>query len=476
MVVGELAEERELVIIGGGPGGYHAAIRAAQLGLSVLLIEKEDLGGICLNKGCIPSKVFTQLAKKHKELDHYHKMGLDSGSVSVNLEKLQNYKTSLIAQLKKGVDSLCKANKVEVIEGSASFLSENKIGVENGHQFTVYRFQSSIIATGAKRVLPSFISRYSSRILNEFSIYELRELPEELVIYGNSYIELEAASSFAALGTKVTLVQSGELPFDESINKELARVLKKMKVKLMTGFHPEEAEESNDRVSVTFKKQGGDSVTLETAYFFAANELRANTSDLGVDRLKMELTEDDFIAIDESCRTSIQGIYAVGDVTSGASLAVKAIRQGKVAAENAAGVPAEFDDMLLPVIAQTIPPVATIGLTEKEAVQSHDVSVSIYPMGGNGFGQLIGEKDGLIKVIADSSNDLILGIHMIGSGAVEMISGSAVGMEMAGRDEDFSYPYYPHPNTSESLQEAMEALKGRAVHLPPVKQKEYLKV
>ncbi|RIW33259.1 FAD-dependent oxidoreductase [Bacillus salacetis] len=476
MVVGELAEERELIIIGGGPGGYHAAIRAAQLGLSVLLIEKEELGGVCLNKGCIPSKVFTQLARKHKELDHYQKMGLGTGSVSVNLSKLQEYKTSLIGQLKKGVDSLCKANKVEVVKGAASFLAENKIGVENGHQFTVYSFQSAIIATGSKREKPSFIPGYSSRILNEFSIYELREIPEELIVHGSSYIELEAASSFAALGTKVTLVLNGELPFDDSINKELARVLKKMKVKLMTGFEPQEAAESSDGVSVTFVKQGGDSVTLETPYFFSAARQTANIGDLGLDRLKMNLTNDGFIEIDESCRTSIQSIFAIGDVTSGQPLAVKAIRQGKVAAENAADVPAEYDDSLLPVIAQTIPPIASIGMTEKEAAEEYDVSVSTYPMGGNGFAQLSGEKEGVIKVVADSENDLILGIHMMGIGAVEMIPGAAVGMEMAGRDEDFSYPYYPHPNTSESLQEAMEALKGRAVHLPPVKQKEFSKV
>ncbi|WP_409253078.1 dihydrolipoyl dehydrogenase family protein [Bacillus sp. SCS-153A] len=476
MVVGELAEERELVIIGGGPGGYHAAIRAAQLGLSVLLIEKEDLGGVCLNNGCIPSKVFTQVARKHKEMAHYQNMGLDSGSVSVNLSKLQDYKRSLIGQLKKGVDSLCKANKVEVVKGSASFLSENKIGVENGHQFTVYSFQSAIIATGAKRELPSFISGYSSRVLNEISIYEQSELPEELVVYGSGYIELEAASSFAALGTKVTLVLDGELPFDDSINKELTRVLKKMKVKLMTGFSPEEVKETQDGVSVTFSKHDSDSVTIDTSYFLAASKLKGNVADLGVDRLKMNLTSDGFIETDHSCLTSIQGIYAIGDVTTGLPLAVKAIKQGKVAAENAAGLPAEHDDVLLPVIAQTIPPIASIGLTEKEAAENHEVSVSTYPMGSNGFAQLIGEKEGLIKVVADSTNDLILGIHMIGNSAVEMISGSAVGMEMAGRDEDFSYPFYPHPHTSESLQEAMEALKGRAVHLPPVKQKEFSKV
>ncbi|MGF2614971.1 FAD-binding protein [Rossellomorea vietnamensis] len=473
MVVGELAEERELVIIGGGPGGYHAAIRAAQLGLSVLLIEKENLGGVCLNKGCIPSKVFTQLARKHKEMGHYQKMGLDSGDVSVNLSKLQDYKNSLIDQLKKGVNSLCGANKVEIAKGTASFLSANKIGVENGHSFTVYSFQSAIIATGAKREKPSFIPGYSERIVDEFSIYELSSLPEELAIYGSSYIELEAASSFAALGTKVTLVMDGELPFDDSINKELTRVLKKMKVKMLSGFTPGEVTEFQGGVSITLEKEGSDSVTLETPYFFAARKITGNVEGLGVDRLKMGLTVDHFIEIDEKCRTSIPGIYAVGDAVNGSPLAVKAIRQGKVAAENAAGLAAEYDGMLLPDVAQTIPPVASIGLTEKEAAAEHDISVSTYPMGGNGFAQLIGEKEGLIKVVSDSSNDLILGIHMIGSGAVEMISGSAVGMEMAGRDEDFAVPYYPHPNTSESLQEAMEALKGKAVHLPPKKQKEY---
>jgi dihydrolipoamide dehydrogenase len=309
-------------------------------------------------------------------------------------------------------------------------------------------------------------------MLNEFSIYELSELPQELIIYGSSYIELEAASSFAALGTKVTLVMKGELPFDESINKELARVLKKMKVKLMAGFQPEGVTESSAGVSVTFVKEDGDSVTLETPYFFITTRPTANIAELGIDRLKMSLTEDGFIEIDESCRTSLQGIYAIGDVTSGLPLAVKAIRQGKVAAENAAGVSAEYDDSLLPVIAQTIPPIASIGMTEKEASRDHEVSVSSYPMGGNGFAQLAGEREGVIKVVADNESDLILGIHIMGSGAVEMIPGAAVGMEMAGRDEDFSYPYYPHPNTSESLQEAMESLKGKAVHLPPVKQKQ----
>ncbi|WP_456272155.1 dihydrolipoyl dehydrogenase family protein [Bacillus sp. AK031] len=476
MVVGELAEAAELVIIGGGPGGYHAAIRAAQLGLSVLLVEKEELGGVCLNKGCIPSKVFTQVARKHKEMDHYQNMGLESQGHAINLAKLQEYKSSLITQLKNGVASLCKANKVEVVKGTASFLAENKIGVENGHQFTVYSFESAIIATGASRELPSFITQDSSRILNEFSIYQLSDLPEDMIIFGNSYTELEAASSFAAMGTKVTLVTDSDFPFDDSVNKELTRVLKKMKVKLMKGFVPREVSPSEDRVVVTLLKEDGDSATIEASHFFAACIAKANVGDLGIDRLKMDMSENGFIHIDEACRTSIENIYAIGDVTEGAALAVKAIKQGKVAAESAAGLQSAFDDMLLPTIVQTIPPISAIGLTEKEAKEAHAITVSSYPMAGNGFAQLAGEKEGLVKVISDSNTDLILGIHMIGSGAVELVSASAVGMEMAARDEDFSYPYYSHPNTSESLQEAMEALKGRAVHLPPGKQKELSKV
>ena len=470
MVVGEITEDKDLVVIGGGPGGYHAAIRASQLGINVTLIEREDLGGICLNKGCIPSKVFTHFAQEFKKMSHLSEMGMEFGEVSANLSTLQAYKEKKILQLRKGVEALCKANKIEIVKGTASFLSESRIGVENGHEFSLYNFKDAVIATGGDFYYPEGIALDSTRILSEREIFQLGEIPKDLIVYGADYISLEIASAFSVLGSKVTMIMDEELPFDSSISKELFRLFKKQKIHVLKNTQLLDASVKEDGVIVKAATEKGESISVEGSHFVLKGKVKPNIKELGVDRLDLTLTEDGFIQTDNQGRTSIQSIWAIGDTTEGPSLAVKAIKQGKVVAEAIGDKQGEVDLEHIPTVVQMNPPIAFVGMNEEEAkAAGYAAAVSEYPIRGNGYTQLTDNKDGFIKVISDKESDLILGVHIIGAGAVELISSGVLGMEMVARNEDLIFPLYPHPSLNESLLEAVEGLNNAAVHLPPVK-------
>ncbi|QPA32864.1 dihydrolipoyl dehydrogenase [Thermaerobacillus caldiproteolyticus] len=475
MVVGELAHERDVIIIGGGPGGYNAAIRAAQLGLSITLIEKEELGGVCLNKGCIPSKVFAHAAQKMADIHHIDELGIELTASSFQLGKLQNYKAKVTAQLRQGVEALCKANKIELIKGRASFLAEDRIGIEAGEAFDVYQFRYAVIATGATLIPPTWIEIDHGRILNAYSIYGLETLPSHLLVYGNDYIALEVATSFRAFGSDVSLIlEDGNehFGFDSSIGRELQRILKKMKIKVYQKHRIKNVASSLDTVAVTLKTLEGEAVTVEGSHLFVSCNMKANIDELGIDRLSMKRTEQGFIDVNHKAQTSIPHIFAVGDVTGGPMLAVKAIKQGKVAAETIAGKESEVDVTFLPTIVHSLPPIASVGLTEEEArEQYNDIRIGYFPLAGNGYAGIIGQKDGLIKVISEAKSEVILGVHMIGAGAIELISSGIIGLETVVREEDFKFPFYPHPSCNEGLLEATEALQAEAIHLSPTKQR-----
>jgi dihydrolipoamide dehydrogenase len=472
MVVGELAQERDVVIIGGGPGGYSAAIRAAQLGLSVTLIEEGELGGVCLNKGCIPSKVFAHAAQKMADIPHLKDIGIDLENTGFQLGKLQNYKAKIITQLRQGVEALCKANRIEILRGHASFLAEDRIGVEAGDAFEVYRFRHAIIAVGASHISPPAVSVDHERILNVDSIYSLETLPGHLLVYGNDYIALEVAMSFHAFGSQVSVISDdGTFSLDGTIAKELQRIWKKRKIKLYTRCQIERAESSLDCVAVTIRTSEGETATLEGSHFFVSCEKKANTNGLGIERLGIETDGSGFIQVNRQAQTSLSHIYAVGDVTGAPFLAVKAIKQGKAAAEAIAGEAVEVDLTFLPTVVHSIPPIASAGLTETEARRQYGaIRIGEFPLAGNGYASILGQKDGVIKVISDAATDVLLGVHMIGAGAVELISSGVLGLEMAAREEDFRFPLYPHPSGNEALLEAVEALRAQAIHLAPAKQ------
>ncbi|MGM7700227.1 dihydrolipoyl dehydrogenase [Pseudalkalibacillus sp. Hm43] len=472
MVVGEVIQERELIIVGGGPGGYNAAIRAAQLGIEVTLVEKGELGGICLSKGCIPSKLFAHTAGKLSDWKHMEQIGIEAGEPTFNMEQHQKYMAQTVSGLQKGVEALCKANKIEVINGSGSFMTGNRIGVESGDTFEIYKYEKAIVATGASVYVPEGIDLSAERVYSAQNIYSLEEVPEHLVIYGSDYIALEAATSFNALGAKVTIVldEESDFGFDADLNKELNRVLKKSKVKVVKDSSLESVESNGDHVTLHLVK-GEEKVTVEGSHLLISTGFRPNTKELGLDALKVETDDNGFLVVNEYSETNETGLYAVGDVTIGPALAVKAIKQGKVAAEHAAGQSTELNLRYIPTVVHTSTPIAFAGLTEEEAVaEGFEVTTGQFSMSGNGFASITGKKEGLVKIVKDSKTDLLLGVHMIGQGAVEMISSGVTALEMAAREEDMLYPFYPHPSFNEGWLEALESMTGTAIHVPPNKQ------
>jgi len=474
MVVGELSQERELVIIGGGPGGYTAAIRAAQLGLSVTLIEQADMGGACLHKGCIPSKVFTHAARKRLEIDHFEDLGIDVCEKSFNIQKLLVYKTKVIEDLKLGIENLCRENRIEVIRGKASFLSIDRIGVENGHQFDIYKFEQVIIATGSSPVMPLELKGGGTSVLLADKIYKLQTVPKHLIVIGQDYIALEVASSYAALGSKISILIERETPqeLDESIKKELERLFKRRKISIIKDAVILSTAETDDGVLVTYNTNNKDDVTISGSHLYSSGVRKPNVESIGISRLGIGQTEEGFIKINENMESSIPSIYAVGDVTEGPLLAVKAIKQGKAAVEAIAGGKPEVDLTFIPVVIHTIPPIASVGLTEQNVRELElNVRISQFSLMGNGYAAITNKKEGFIKVISDSSTDIIVGIHMIGEGALEMVGTFVQQLEMVAKEEDIKFPAYAHPGFNENLLEAVEGLIGQAIHIPPTTMK-----
>lgn len=461
MVVGELTQERDLIILGGGPAGYTAAIRAKQLGRDVTLIERERLGGTCLNVGCIPSKVLAHAAQERTRLSHLTALGF-SVDTTHDFSQLANYRDHVVTKLRQGVEALCKANDIEYVTGSASFLSDDRIGVEHGHQFDTYRFQDVVIATGSHS-----IREESSVLLNAEQLYQLQELPDSLIIIGNDYIAIEAAMSFHALGTDVTLIADG-FGLDMSLEKELKRTFKKQKITLVSGTVTT-ITPTDTHVDVTIVKAEQEK-TVQASYLFQSLPRVANTLDLGVDRLGLTLNEDATLVVDALGRTNFPHIYAIGDVTPGPQLATRAIHEAKRTAEHLGGASPDTMIPYFPTIVRSLPPIAAIGLTEQAATDAgHTVQVGQFPLTANGASS-IDAGSGFIKVVSDAKTSLILGIHMIGDGALELAGTFALALEMAAKQEDLRFPVQAHPSRNEALTEALEALVGQAIHLPPRQQ------
>ncbi|CAM3454720.1 MULTISPECIES: dihydrolipoyl dehydrogenase [Brevibacillus] len=467
MVVGEFTTEVDVLVIGAGPGGYVAAIRAAQLGKTVAVVEKAELGGVCLNVGCIPSKAMIHAAHTYEHTQHTASMGITMDNVRVDFAKVQEWKGGIVKQLTGGVASLFKGHKIQVIPGEALFVTENEVRVFHGYDVNRYRFEHCIIATGSRPIeLPAF--PFGKRVLSSTEALSLTELPKSLVIIGGGYIGIELGTVFAKFGTKVTILEGSDqiLPgFEPDMPRLVERKLKKLGVEIKTKALAQGMEETENGVIVSAEVKG-EQQKIEAEYILVTVGRRPNTDELGLREVGMNLTDRGLVVVDKQGRTNIPNVYAIGDIVAGPALAHKASYEAKVAAEAIAGKPSEVDYKAIPAVVFCDPEIASVGINEREAKeQGIDYIVGRFPFAANGRALSVNAGEGYVKLIADKESKLVLGAQIVGPEASNIIAEVGLAIEMGATLEDIELTIHAHPTLGEVTMEAAELALGHPIHV-----------
>lgn len=467
MVVGEFTTEVDVLVIGAGPGGYVAAIRAAQLGKTVAVVEKAELGGVCLNVGCIPSKAMIHAAHTYEHTQHTADMGITMDNVRVDFAKVQEWKGGIVKQLTGGVASLFKGHKIQVIPGEALFVTENEVRVFHGYDVNRYRFEHCIIATGSRPIeLPAF--PFGKRVLSSTEALSLTELPKSLVIIGGGYIGIELGTVFAKFGTKVTILEGSDqiLPgFEPDMPRLVERKLKKLGVEIKTKALAQGMEETENGVIVKAEVKG-EQQQIEAEYVLVTVGRRPNTDELGLREVGINLTDRGLVVVDKQGRTNIPNVYAIGDIVAGPALAHKASYEAKVAAEAIAGKPSEVDYKAIPAVVFCDPEIASVGINEREAKeQGLDYIVGRFPFAANGRALSVNAGEGYVKLIADKETKLVLGAQIVGPEASNIIAEVGLAIEMGATLEDIELTIHAHPTLGEVTMEAAELALGHPIHV-----------
>jgi dihydrolipoamide dehydrogenase len=468
MVVGSVSRGCQVVVIGAGPGGYVAALRLAQLGKDVILVEKGPrLGGVCLNVGCIPSKALIHAADLAYEIQHGQGMGLTVQGLEVDLPKMVAWKDGIVERLTGGVEFLCSKNGVEVVHGTARFLSDRSLQVSNDEGQLEIEFEQAVIATGSKAMELPNLPFDGARVIGSTEALSLQEIPERLVVVGAGYIGLELGTVYAKLGSAVTIVEF--LPeivpgLDRDVAKTLQRRLKKLKIKLKLSHRAESFDDGDDPALVVTDPDGETARIPADLVMMSVGRV-PRTADLGLEKIGVATDDTGFITVNDRQQTSVPGIYAIGDVVGGALLAHKAYQEAKVAAEVIAGEPAAFDNVAIPAVIYTDPEVAWAGLTEREATdQGFEVVTGTFSFKASGRAMTLDATDGFVKAVADAGTGQLLGVVAVGRGVSELIGEATLALEMGAFLEDVGLTIHAHPTMSEAFQEAVEAALGKAVH------------
>ncbi|MFH0884087.1 MAG: dihydrolipoyl dehydrogenase [Candidatus Micrarchaeota archaeon] len=462
--MGELTTKTDVAVIGGGPGGYTAAIRAAQLGLDVILIEKDKLGGCCTNVGCIPSKALIHIASLLYDVRNEQGIKMGFGpSIQFDFKKARAYQDGVVNEMRDGIAALCRLNGIEVINGQAFFTSSGRMSVQTEAGLRDIEFKKAIVATGTTINGLENLPFDHERVIDSDDVFSLANQPSSLLIVGGGYIAVEMAALFAKLGTKVTISYRGERllkNMDADLSDAAHKGMKKLGVEVLfnsqiTGVSGNEAQLATAEGERTL---GFDKILVaagRTPHF----------EGLGLEKTGARLGEDGLIVVDSSMKTTDDNIYAVGDVVFGPQLAHKAFRQGKIAAEAIAGQKSAYDNNAIPMVVFAEPELASVGLTAEEAAkQGHKVKVGKMPLTASGRAKSMGKKEGFVKVVADESGT-ILGVHIAGAEAATLIAEGALAVEMGARLEDIAATIHAHPTMPESVMEAAEDALGRAVHI-----------
>ncbi|MBL0309282.1 MAG: dihydrolipoyl dehydrogenase [Bacteroidetes bacterium] len=461
-----------VVVIGSGPGGYVAAIRCAQLGMKVAIIEKYDvLGGTCTNVGCIPSKALLDSSEHYEAAMHkFKEHGLNVKGIEIDFAQMIKRKTDVVRQNNDGIGFLMRKNKIDAYKGIGSFASANKISITNTKgEKTEIETEKTIIATGSKPTQLPFITVDKKRIITSTEALTLTEIPEHLVIIGGGIIGVELGSVYMRLGSKVTVVEFLDkiVPsMDEEISKELLRILRKQGMEFLISTKVTGATVNGNEVTVTAENKAGEKVELKGDYCLVAVGRVPYTAGLDLDKAGLKADEKGRIPVNEQLETSVPGIYAVGDVIQGAMLAHKAEEEGIFVAETIAGQKPHINYNMIPGVAYTWPEAASVGATEKELKDKGiEYKTGKFQFRALGRSRASGDIDGFVKILASKETDEILGVHIVGARAADLIIEGVVAMEYRASAEDIARMSHPHPTYTEAFKEAcLMATDNRSIH------------
>jgi dihydrolipoamide dehydrogenase len=468
MVVGDFPIETDTIVIGAGPGGYVAAIRAAQLGQKVTIVEKEHIGGVCLNVGCIPSKAIIAAGHRYETAKHSEQFGVTAENVTLDFSKVQQFKGGVVKKLTGGVEGLLKGNKVEIVRGEAYFVDSNSLRVMTENASQTYTFKNAIIATGSRPIeIPTF--KYSKRVLDSTGALNMPELPEKIVVIGGGVIGIELGGAYANFGTQVTILEGADDILSVGFDKQMSALVKKSMKKKGVEFHTKAmakgVEETENGVVVTFEIKGEEK-KIEADYVFVMVGRRPNTDEMGLEQIGVKKTDRGIIEVDKQCRTNISNIYAIGDVVPGLQLAHKASYEAKIAAEAIAGHPSEIDYLGIPAVVFSDPELATVGYTEDQAKKEGiEIKSSKFPFAGNGRALSLDSAEGFVRLITRKDDGLVIGAQVAGASASDMISELGLAIEAGMTAEDIAMTIHAHPTLGEMTMEAAEVALGSPIHV-----------
>jgi dihydrolipoamide dehydrogenase len=456
----------DLAVLGAGPGGYVAAIRAAQLGKKVLVVEKNRVGGVCLNRGCIPSKSLISAAHRFQEVSNAQELGIEVDGYRINFDKVQSWKGDIIRKLTSGVASLLKGNGVDTIVGEGRFVGPHELEIVKDEEVEQVQFETAIIATGSRPIELSAFP-FGDRIISSTEALSLSEIPKNLVVIGGGYIGVELGQTFAKFGSKVTIVEGSAqiLPlFEPEVVRWVQRRLKKDGVEVIVKSKATKAIQGEHNVTLSYEVNGkNQEVTAD--YLLVTVGRKPNTEGLGLESIGVEKDERGLIHINEEGRTSLSHIFAIGDIVAGPALAHKASYEGKVAAEVIGGLNSKVNYHSIPAIVFSDPEISSVGLSETEAkAKGYDVMTGKFNYAANGRALSINANEGFIKVIGEKQSGRVLGAQIVGAGASDLIAEIGLAIENQLTLADIAKTIHAHPTLGEMVAEAVDNALGHGVH------------
>ncbi|HJA47363.1 MAG TPA: dihydrolipoyl dehydrogenase [Candidatus Limosilactobacillus excrementigallinarum] len=468
MVVGDFPIDLDTVVIGSGPGGYVAAVHAAELGQKVTVIEENDqLGGVCLRVGCIPSKALIQVSHDYQTTLHSADEGVAASDVNLDWSKVQGYRGSVVQRMTNGVAYLFKKNKIDVVHGRAFLKDQHSLRVMKGDSAQTYTFKNLIIATGSHPIeIPGF--KFNGRVIDSTGLLELQQQPKELVIIGGGYIGCELASAYANFGTHVTILEGTDAilrNYEKDVVKVAQTNLEKRGVTIVTNAMAKSAVDNGNGVTVTYTLNDQEE-TVNADNVCVAVGRRPNTKDVGLEQVGIKTDQRGLINVDAQGRTNINNIYAIGDIVAGAALAHKASYEGKVAAEAIAGQKSVVDYRSMPAVCYVDPEIATTGLTVAEAKdQGLDVKSAKFPFSANGRAVSMHAPDGFVRLVFTKDQSQIVGAQIVGADASDLISELTLAIESGATVEDVALTVHPHPSLSEAIMDSADVGLGMPTNI-----------